>query len=205
MKYIILLITTLLCLQMQAQQYPNNEFKSWGEYGCPESWNCNNDANCKGKVTKADKIKGGAKLTVMHCFDPKKEDRSNNVNMSFDDLRAAIAKGKKLKVTVIYSFSPVDNDQAYIKIDTDFDEEVNNRFPSFFYDGNKDVFFKSGANNKMICYLNFNPENGQDYVAPQACVANAIRTTIGIMPAPGVSDVHKNTTLTIHLIKMEFE
>jgi hypothetical protein len=206
MKFVLITIS-LLCsfLVSHAQQYPNNEFKKWGEYGCPEGWNCNNDTDCKGKITKADKLKGGAKLTVMHCFDPKKEDRSNNVNMSYDDMSVKISKGKKVKVSIDYSFTPIGNDVAYIKIDADFDEEVNNTFPAFFYNNNKDGFFKAGANQKMVCYLNFSPTEGQNYIAPLACNANSIRTAVGIMAAEGATDVHKNTTLIINRIKFEFE
>lgn len=204
-KCILPFVVVMLSLQTRAQQYPNNEFKNWGEYGCPESWNCNNDADCKGKVTKADKTKGGAKLTVIHCFDPKKEDRSNNVNMSYDEMSAKIPKGKKVKISFDYSFTPVGNDQAYIKIDADFEEEVNNTFPVFFYNSSKDNTIKPGSNQKMVCYLNFTPDGGQNYIAPQNCHANSIRTTFGIMDAPGSNDVHKGTTLIIYHIKFELE
>ncbi len=205
MKKILTLLFTTIVFASAAQQYPNNEFKKWGEYGCPESWNCNNDADCKGKITKADKIKGGAKLTVMQCFNPKKEDRSNNVNMSYDDLNAKIAKGKKVKVSFTYSYVPVGNDQAYIKIDADFDEEVNGTIPVFFYNDNKDGFLKAGKSIVFNCYLNFEPVDGKNYTAPQNCTASSIRTTFGIMAAQGADDVHKGTTLIIHNIKFSME
>jgi hypothetical protein len=205
MKKILTLFCITFALSATAQQYPNNEFKKWGEYGCPESWNCNNDADCKGKITKADKLKGGAKLTVMHCFDSKKEDRSNNVNMSYDDLNAKIFKGKKVKVSFTYSYIPVANDAAYVKIDADFDEEVNGVMPAFFYNDNKDGFLKAGKNIAFNCYLNFEPAEGKNYTAPQNCVANSIRTTFGIMAAQGTDDVHKGTVLIIHSIKFSIE
>ncbi|MGC4101680.1 hypothetical protein [Ferruginibacter sp.] len=187
----------------QAQQFPNNEFKKWGEYGCPESWSCNNDADCRGKVTKADKIKGGAKLTVMHCFDPAKEDRSNNVNMSYDELSAKISKGKKVKISFDYSYTPVGNDEAYIKIDADFDEEVNNAFPMFTYNDSDNGTLKPGTNVHAECFLNFNPSGAKQLVSPQACNANSIRTAFGIMPAANTTDVHKGSTLVIYRIKIE--
>jgi hypothetical protein len=205
MKKILPLFCITFALPATAQQYPNNEFKKWGEYGCPENWNCNNDADCKGKITKADKIKGGAKLTVIHCFDPKIEERSNNVNMSYDDLNAKITKGKKVKVSFTYSYTPVANDAAYVKIDTDFDEEINGVLPLFFYNDNKDGLLKPGKNIIFNCYLNFEPVNGKNYTAPQNCVANSIRTTFGIMAAQGADDVHKGTTLIIHNIKFSIE
>lgn len=205
MKLFITVTALLLSGAAIAQQYPNNNFNKWNEWGCPESWYCNNDADCKGKVTKADKIKGGVKLAVMHCFNPEKEDRSNNVNISCDDLSAKIPKGKKVKVSIEYSFTPVGNDAAYIKIDADFDEEVNNGYPAFFYNNGTEGFLSPGTNQKMICYLNFTPAAGQNYIAPQACNANSIRTAFGIMPAKGMNDVHKNSTLIINYIKFEIE
>lgn len=205
MKKALLALFIFSCISAKAQQYPNNSFLKWGEYGCPQDWNCNNDADCKGKVTKADKVKGGVKLTVIHCVDPNKEDRSNNVNISFDDLSAKIIKGEKVKVSFTYSYTPVANDQAYIKIDTDFDEEVNGVFPTFFYNDIKDGFLKAGKNVVVNCSLNFDPVDGKNYIAPQNCEATSIRTTFGIMAAQGADDVHKGTTLTIHNIKFSIE
>ncbi len=205
MKKVLMLLSTAIAVTAAAQQYPNNTFTKWGEYGCPQGWNCNNDTDCKGKLTKADKIKGGAKLTVMHCFDPKKEDRSNDVNMSYDDLSAKIPKDKKIKVSFTYSYAPVGNDAAYIKIDADFDEEINNTFPAFFYNDNKDGSLKPGNNVIFTCYLNFDPVNGKNYTAPQNCNANSIRTSFGIMSAEGANDVHKGTTLIIHNIKFSID
>lgn len=205
MKQLFLYILILLSVNLYAQQYPNNEFKKWNEYGCPEDWNCNNDADCAGKLTKADKVKGGAKLTVMHCFEPKKDDRSNNVNMSYDDLSAKIAKGKKVKVTFVYSYVPVGNDAAYIKIDTDFDEEVNNAYPQFIYNGSNNGLLKAGNNIQFECLLNFNPSGTTQLAAPQNCNANSVRTAFGIMPAAGSNDVHKGSSLIIHNIKFVIE
>jgi hypothetical protein len=206
MKKILLLAFLLNSKIIFAQTIPNGDFKKWdAETNCPVSWNCNNDTDCKGKIILADKIKGGAKLMVQHCWDPKKEDRSNNVNMSYDELSAKIAKGKKVKVSFTYSYAPIGSDQAYIKIDTDFDEEVNNTFPMFFYNDNKEGFLKAGKNIAVNCYLNFEPAEGKNYTAPQNCVANSIRTSFGIMAADATGDVHKGTTLIIHNIKFSME
>lgn len=205
MKKTISFCLVLAALSTKAQQFPNNSFIQWNEWGCPTGWNCNNDEDCKGKLSKADRVKGGAKLTVMHCFDPAKEDRSNNVNMSYDDLSAKIPKGKKVKISFRYSYAPIGADMAYIKIDADFDEEVNNGFPTFMYNGNKDGALKAGNDVLFTCYLNFDPVNGTQYTAPQNCDANSIRTSFGIMPAAGATDTHKGTTLIIHNIKWELE
>lgn len=206
MNKLLFTASFLFSVATQAQQYPNNEFKKWGnEYdNCPTGWNCNNDADCNGKVTRADRIKGGAKLTVMHCWDPAKEDRSNNVNMNYDDMSAKIPKGKKVKVSFDYSYTPVGNDAAYIKIDTDFEEEVNGAFPIFFYNDSDKGLLKAGKDIHFVCYLNFDP-SGKNYVAPKNCNATSIRTTFGIMDAEGAKDVHKGTTLIINRIKFEYE
>lgn len=190
-----------------AQQFPNGDFKKWGnEYDtCPAGWGCNNDADCKGKVTPADKIKGGAKLKVMHCWDPAKDDRSNNVNMNYDNLSAKIAKGKRVKISFDYTYTPVGNDAAYIKIDADFDEEINNAYPVFFYNDSDKGNLTAGSNVHFTCYLNFDPVHGKNYIAPQACTATSIRTTFGIMPSTGASDVHKGTTLVINHVKLNLE
>ncbi len=203
MKRFFSIVIMFISVQLHAQQFPNSDFKKWDEYGCPAGWNCNNDADCKGKLSVADKIKGGAKLTVMHCFDPKKEDRSNNVNMSYDDMSAKIPKGKKVKISFDYTYVPVGNDAAYIKIDADFDEEVNNAFPQFTYNDAENGVLKAGSNIHAECLLNFNPQGAKQYAAPQSCNANSIRTSFGIMPAEGGSDVHKGSSLIISHIKFE--
>jgi len=206
MKKTVFITGLLYCSTALAQTIPNGDFKKWDpETHCPASWNCNNDADCKGKITPADKIKGGAQLTIMHCFDPEKDDRSNNVNISYDDLSAKIPKGKKVKISLEYSFAPVAGDVAYIKIDADFDEEINNGFPQFTYDGSDNGILKPGSNIKLACYLNFDPAHAKTYTAPQACTASSIRTTLGIMPATGGTDVHKGTTLIINHVKFELE
>ena len=191
-----------------AQIIPNGDFKKWDEYGCLQSWGCNNDADCKGKVTKADKISGGAKLTVMHCVDPSKEDRSNNVNISYDDLSANILKNKKVKISFDYSYTPVGNDLAYVKIDVDFEENADNPQKSisgmFEYNSNKEGYLKTGAGQHMDCYINFDPQ-GKNYNCPDDAMANSIRTTFGIMNAPGTNDVHKGTTLIINHVKFTIE
>jgi hypothetical protein len=208
MKHLIILSFLFASLKTAAQQYPNNEFKNWGgSYGAPSGWDANNDSDCKGKVTKADKIKGGAKLTVMHCFNPKQEDRSNGVHISYqgDSFKAKIPKGKKVKVTVDYSFTPIANDRAYIEVGVDLGEEINDVFPAFFYNNNKEGFLPAGKNLKMICYFNFSPNDGLNYTAPQNCNASSLTTTIGIMSAEGADDEHKGTTLIINKIKFEIE
>lgn len=200
---IIMLLCTGLCLK--AQQYPNSDFKKWNEYGCPDGWSCNNDADCKGKVTIADKMKGGVKLMVMHCFDPKKDDRSNNVNLSYDDMSAKIPKGKKVKISFDYTYTPVGGDAAYIKLDADFDELPDNVNPSFIYGDSDKGILKTGTNVHMVCYLNFSANIAREFAAPQSLNASSIRTTFGIMPADQGTDVHKGSTLTIYHIKFELE
>lgn len=203
MKQIITAALLLMAVHSRAQQFPNNEFKKWDDYDCPEDWHCNNDPDCKGKITMADKIKGGARLTVMHCFDPKKEDRSNNVNMNYDDLSAKIPKGKKVKISFVYSYAPVGNDISYIKIDADFDEEINNAFPQFMYNGSSNGILKPGDRLSAECVLDFNPKGSTLFTAPADCNANSIRTAFGIMPAKDAADVHKGSSLIIHHIKFE--
>lgn len=202
------IITVLLCCWMtasaNAQTIPNGDFKKWDEYGCPESWSCNNDADCKGKVTKADKINGGAKLTVMHCFDAAKSERSNNVNMSYDDLSATILKNKKVKISFDYSYTPAGNDMAYVKIDVDLEENANNITGSFDYNGEKTGVLKAGNNLHADCYLNFS-NSGHQYNAPDDVTASSIRTTFGITAAAGLSDVHKGSSLIINHVKFTIE
>lgn len=196
----------LLIIFSNAQQFPNGDFKKWGnEYdNCPAGWGCNNDADCKGKITQADKIYGGAKLTVVHCFDPKKDDRANNVNLNCDNLSAKIIKGKKVKISFDYSYTPVNKDEAYVKIDIDFDEELNT-LPSFFYNDADKGMLKTGAIQHFTCYLNFDPGKGKNYTAPQNMSANSIRITFGIMAAQGTDDLNKGTTLIINHVKFEME
>lgn len=125
--------------------------------------------------------------------------------MSYDDLHAAIAKGKKVKVSFTYTYLPVGNDIAYIKIDADFDEEVNNAFPQFIYNGTSDGALKAGNNLRFECALNFNPQGAPQFTAPENCHANSIRTAFGIMPASGSTDVHKGSMLIIHHIQFEIQ
>lgn len=191
-----------------SQTIPNGDFKKWDASGCPESWGCNNDADCGGKVTKADKINGGAKLTVMHCFDPSKEDHSNNVNMNYDDLHAKILKNKKVKISFDYSYMPVGNDAAYVKIDIDLDEAPdaagNSMVGSFEYNGNKEGILDPGPLQHVECYVNFDPR-GKKYNCPDDVNAGSIRTTFGIMPANGTNDTHKSSTLIINHVKFTIE
>lgn len=205
MKKLFTIAALVLWVSANAQQYPNSDFKKWNEYGCPESWNCNNDADCKGKLSQADKMKGGAKLTVMHCFDPNKDDRSNNVNLSYDDMRAKIPKGKKVKISFDYTCNPMAGDVAYIKLDADFENLPGNISPSFIYGESNKGILKPGNNVHVDCYLNFSGNSVKNIIAPQSLYANSIRTTFGIMPADNTSDVHKGTTLIIHHIKFELE
>ena len=205
MKQLLTVASLLFSVCANAQQYPNSDFKKWNEYGCPENWNCNNDADCKGKVSQADKIKGGVKLTVMHCFDPKKDDRSNNVNLSYDDMSAKIPKGKKVKISFDYTLNPVAGDAAYIKLDADFDDLPDNISPSFIYGESDKGVLKPGNNVHVVCYLNFSSTTAKDIAAPQVLSASSIRTTFGIMPADNTNDVHKGSTLIIHHIKFELE
>jgi hypothetical protein len=206
MKQFFLLLLLAAAYRANSQQFPNGDFKKWDAgSNCPASWNCNNDADCKGKITLADKIKGGAALTVMHCFDPKKNDRSNNVNISYDDLSAKIPKGKKAKVSFDYTYTPVAEDAAYINIDADFEEEINDVFPQFFYNDSDKGLLKPGSNIHFVCYLNFDPVKGKNYTAPQNCNASSIRTTFGIKPAESGKDVHKGTKLIINHVKFELE
>ena len=162
------IITTAFALLVSAgiasaQAIPNGDFKKWGnEYdNCPKGWGCNNDADCKGKVTLADKVKGGAKLTVVHCWDPSKDDRSNNVNLNYDGLSAKISKGKKVKISFDYSYTPAGGDEAYVKIDFDTNDELP-VYPAFFYNDAPIGKLRSGSNQKVICYLNFDPLNGKN-------------------------------------------
>lgn len=204
MKTILLFLMLLWAPTLFAQQYPNSQFKRWNEWGCPEDWNCNNDQDCKGKVRIADKINGGVLLEVQHCFDLKKTDRSNNVNISYDELTAKINKGKKVTVRFQYSFTPKGSDQAYVKIDADFDEEINQNFPEFLYGSSKDGWLKPAQKIWMECKLNFN-SSGVNFIAPQHCFANSIRTTFGIMPGKKEEDVTKGSQLTIHQIVLNIE
>ncbi len=208
-KQVLMLVTfSAVYYNASSQIIPNGDLKKWDEYGCPQSWNCNNDADCKGKITKADKINGGAKLTVMHCVDITKEDRSNNVNMGYDDLTAKILKNKKVKIGFDYSFTPIGNDVAYVKIDADFEEKTdvhgNTITGMFEYGGKKDGALKPGLNQHMDCYLNFDSQ-GEILNCPDDVVASSIRTTFGIMNAPGTDDVHKGTTLIINHVKFTTE
>ncbi len=206
MKKYFLIMAVTVASKLSAQNIPNGDFKKWGnEYDkCPTGWGCNNDADCAGKVTQADKVKGGAKLTVVHCWDPKKDDRSNNVNMNYDELTAKIPKGKKVKISFDYSYAPVGNDEAYVKIDIDIDEELNTA-PSFYYNDADKGTLKPGAAKHFVCYLNFDPVKIKNYVSPQNLTASSIRTTFGIMPAAGVDDTHKGSTLVINHVKFELE
>jgi hypothetical protein len=208
MRFVLLVFLSAITRLSIAQTIPNGDFKKWDESGCPESWGCNNDADCKGKVTKADKINGGAKLTVMHCFDSSKENRSNNVNMNYDDLSAKILKNKKVKISFDYSYVSVGNDAAYVKIDIDLDEVQdaagNTIVGSFEYNGNKEGILKPGAVQHVECYVNFDPK-GKKYNCPDDVMASSIRTTFGIMPANGASDTHKGSTLIINHVKFTIE
>lgn len=188
------------------QTIPNGDFKKWGnEYDkCPTGWGCNNDADCAGKVSQADKQTGGAKLTVMHCWDPQKDDRSNNVNMNYDDLSARIPKGKKVRISFDYSYAPVNNDLAYVKIDMDVQEETD-QAPSFFYNDAADGLLPATAKGHMDCYVNFSPSTGKNYIAPQELTASSVRTSFGIMPAKGKKDVNKGSTLIINHVKFIIE
>lgn len=208
MKRVLITGSTLLMLlqEVRSQIIPNGDFKKWGnEYDkCPTGWGCNNDEDCPGKVTQADKVKGGAKLTVTHCWDIKKDDRSNNVNLNYDDLSAKIPKGKKAKISFDYSYVPVGSDQAYIKIDIDIQEELE-QAPSFVYNDAVEGWLKPNAAGHMECYVNFTPSSGKNYAAPQSIFANSIRTTFGIMPASGKTDVNKGSTLIINHVKFTVE
>lgn len=206
MSKLLCCLFLLTAFVAQAQKIPNGDFKKWGnEYDkCPTGWGCNNDADCAGKITMADKIKGGAKLTVMHCFDPKKDDRSNNVSLNYDDLSARIAKGKKVKMVFVYSYKPMGNDRAYVKIDIDVEETLDKQ-PMFVYNDAETGFLPVAEKAIFTCQLNFNPGEVKNYVAPQNMNAGSIRTTFGIMEADGASDVHKGTTLVIHEVKFVME
>ncbi len=209
MQKIILLTLLLLAASLaKAQQIPNGDFKKWDEYGCPEDWGCNNDADCKGKVTKADKLKGGVKLTVMHCVDINKEDRSNGVTINYDNLSASILRHKKVKIAFDYSYTPVGGDVAYVKIDVDLEEaqdaKGNTIIGLFEYNGNQDGILKPGTNQHVDSYINFDP-TGKMYNAPDDLNANSIRTTFGIMAAPGTKDEHKGSTLIINHVKFSIE
>jgi hypothetical protein len=206
MKKYFLLWMVVFALKAAAQNIPNGDFKKWGnEYDkCPTGWGCNNDADCTGKVTQADKLKGGAKLTVVHCWDPKKDDRSNNVNMNYDELSAKIPKGKKVKISFDYSYVPVGNDQAYVKIDIDIDEELTSA-PAFFYNDADKGVLKPGFVQHFVCTLSFDPLKPGSYMAPQHLSASSIRTTFGIMPAAGTDDTHKGSALVINHVKFEME
>ena len=208
MKKISLIIVILSSVQLTlAQIIPNGNFKKWGSANgnCPSGWSCNNDVDCKGKVTIADKIKGGAKLTVMNCFDPKKQDRSNNVNLSFqNDFAAKIPKDKKVKISFDYSYTPIVNDAAYVHISIDMSEELPN-LPTFFYSDNEDGNLKPGLNQHMVCYLNFDASNGKKYAAPQNLNASSLDITFGIMPELGTDNTHKGTTLILNNVKFEIE
>jgi hypothetical protein len=192
----------------RAQSIPNGDFKKWDGSGCPESWGCNNDADCGGKVTRADKINGGAKLTVVHCSDPSKEERSNNVNMNYDDLSAKILRNKKVKISFDYSYQPAGNDAAYVKIDIDLDEAQdasgNTIVGSFEYNGNKEGILNPGPIQHVDCYVNFDPK-GKKYNCPDDVNAGSIRTTFGIMPANGTNDTHKGSTLIVNHVKFTIE
>ncbi|MBS1510580.1 MAG: hypothetical protein JST86_07070 [Bacteroidetes bacterium] len=205
MKWLIIIMLSFAGLVAHAQQYPNSDFKKWNEYGCPENWNCNNDADCKGKVAIADKTKGGVKLIVMHCFDPKRDERSNNVNLSYDDMSVKIPKGKKVKISFDYTYVPAGEDAAYIKLDADFDDLPDNVSPSFIYGANDKGILKSGSNIHVDCYLAYSVNLVKSFIAPQSLSAASLRTTFGIMPADNTTDVHKGTTLIIHHIKFELE
>lgn len=206
MKKKFLIMAVVASSKISAQNIPNGDFKKWGnEYDkCPTGWGCNNDADCAGKVTQADKVKGGAKLTVVHCWDPKKDDRSNNVNMNYDELTAKIPKGKKAKISFDYSYAPVGNDEAYVKIDIDIEEELNTA-PSFYYNDADKGTLKPGVTQHFVCYLNFDPLKTRNYVSPQNLTAGSIRTTFGIMPAAGADDTHKGSVLVINHVKFELE
>jgi len=202
-----LLMPLLFSAALHAQQIPNGDFKKWVD-GCPASWYCNNDADCRGKVTQADKLSGGAKLTVMHCFDPSKEDRSNNVSLNYDDLRAKIQKNKKVRISFDYSWTPVSNDAAFVSIDIDLadvrDAAGNTLSASFNYNGNKDGTLKAGTGLQMDCLVNFDPD-GRNYNCPDDVMAESIRTTFGIMPGAGSHDVHKGSVLIINHAKFTLE
>lgn len=206
MKKILVIAALLAYKTAFCQTIPNGDFKKWGnEYDkCPTGWGCNNDAGCAGKVTQADKVKGGAKLTVLHCWDPKKDDRSNNVNMNYDELSAKIPKGKKAKISFDYSYVPVGSDQAYVKIDIDVEEELD-QAPSFFYNDAADGLLKPAVSGHVDCYVNFTPAGGKNYTAPKNISANSIRTSFGIMPGNGKSDVNKGSTLIINHVKFSIE
>lgn len=207
--------TGLICLywlslspdQAQAQQIPNGDFRKW-ENGCPVAWYCNNDADCPGKVMPADKQNGGARLTIMHCFNPAKDDRSNNVSLNYDDLKAMIQKNKKVRISFDYSWAPVSGDAAYIKIDIDLadtrDAAGNPINASFEYNGNKNGWLKAGTGLHSDCILNFDP-GGRNYNCPDDVMAESIRTTFGIMPATGAKDVHKGSVLIINHVKFILE
>lgn len=201
------LLFVLHAALLHAQQFPNGDFKKWVN-GCPASWYCNNDADCRGKVTQADKISGGAKLTVMHCFDPAREDRSNNVSLNYDDLQAKILRNKKVRVSFDYSWTPVSGDAAYVKIDIDLadirDAAGNSLTASFEYNGSKDGTLKPGSALHMDCHVNFDPD-GKRYNCPDDVMAESVRTTFGIMPGSGEQDVHKGSTLIIHHVKFILE
>lgn len=206
MKILVTLLSVATCLFATAQQYPNNEFKTWDKAsGCPASWYCNNDADCKGKITMADKLKGGAKLTVMHCFDPSKEDRSNNVNMNLDELKLKVQKGKKVKVILDYSYMPVAGDIAYIKADVNTSDDPLDYYPSFIYNGSITGELKQGNNQQIICYVNFGSEDNRNFISPTNFTEFSVNTTFGIMAAAGLNDVHKGTNLIIHRVKVEME
>ena len=205
-KTLILTFCIFITYSLFAQQIPNGDFKKWGnDYDhCPTGWGCNNEADCNGKITQADKIKGGARLTVIHCFDPARDDRSNNISLNFDNLSAKIPKGKKVKISFDYSYSPVNNDIAYIKIDADMEEEQGAE-ARFFYNDLAKGTLKPIANGHLDCYLNFDPLKGKNYIAPQSLSASSIRTTFGIMPAEGSRDVNKGSSLIINRVKFEIE
>ena len=61
--------------------------------------------------------------------------------MNYDDLHAKILKNKKVKISFDYSYMPVGNDAAFIKIDIDLDEAQdaagNSIVGSCEYNGNK--------------------------------------------------------------------
>lgn len=205
MRKIILSCVLFGITTAQAQQlYPNNEFRLW-ENGCPASWYCNNDVDCTGKVTLADKQKGGAKLQVQHCFDPSKEDRSNNVNLNLDDLSLKLLKGKKVKIILDYSYTPVGGDQAYISVNFEPGDVPVDNYPFFEYNGNKDSFLKAGMNQQLVAWLNFGTADNRLLTAPMNCPDGLLTTTFGIMPAPEATDVHRGTTLVIHRVRLEME
>lgn len=201
------MLLTCFAVVAKAQQYPNGDFKKWdAQASCPAGWSCNNDEDCNGKVTMFDKVNGGVKLTVQHCFNPLKDGRSNNVNISCDDdMSSAIAKGKKVKVVLDYTYNAIGADIAYIKIDVDFNQAVGKYIPAFIYNDEQNGNLKSGNNMHAECYLNFTPGNGKTLAAPQSCNATSIRTALGIMPALLNKDVHKGSMLIIQKIRFEVE